>query len=154
MILAQGAGLLFPKVYLFLISSGGFALLFSYIVIMATHIRFRKKNGCPDGKCQLWGFPYTSVFVLGSLVGAILSMPFVKGQVSGLFAGILIVFVSCAGYVAMKHYKGQEENVRRKTRGLYVKGKTRMAAEISEDEVRERKTRKKRMKQGGRVSVR
>ena len=28
--------------------------IFTYAVIMATHIRFRKRNGCPqDGKCQI-----------------------------------------------------------------------------------------------------
>lgn len=42
MLLGLGFGFLFPKVYLFLISSGGFAILFTYVVIMATHIRFRK----------------------------------------------------------------------------------------------------------------
>jgi len=49
MLVGLGFGLLLPRVYLFLISSGGFALLFTYAVIMATHIRFRKKHGCPPG---------------------------------------------------------------------------------------------------------
>lgn len=98
MLLALGLGMLFPRVYLFLISSGGFAILFSYAVIMATHIRFRRKNGCPpDGKCQLWGFPYTSVFVLAALIAAICSMPYVQGQTYGLVAGgLMVVFYVCS----------------------------------------------------------
>ena len=103
MLLGLGFGFLFPKVYLFLISSGGFAILFTYVVIMATHIRFRKKHGCPpDGKCQLRGFPYSSAFVLLSLSIAIISMPFVPGQASGLIAGtVMVVFYGCS-YVIMK----------------------------------------------------
>jgi L-asparagine transporter-like permease len=73
-------GLLFPSVYLFLLSSGGFAVLFTYAVMMASQMRLRKKQGCPpEGKCQLRGYPYTSIFVLVSLIVAILSMPFVRG---------------------------------------------------------------------------
>lgn len=91
MLLSLGLGLLFPSVYLFLISSGGFAILFSYAVIMATQIRLRRKNGCPPtGKCQMRGFPYTSLFALLSLVAAMASMPFVAGQASGLIAGVII----------------------------------------------------------------
>lgn len=105
MLLALRFGLFFPRVYLFLISSGGFALLFSYAIIMATHIRFRKKNGCPpDGNCQMRGFPYTSVFVLVSLVIAIASMPFVKGQGPGLAAGVCLVVFYAASYGVVRHH--------------------------------------------------
>lgn len=62
MLISLFIGLIFPKVYLFLISSGGFAVLFTYTVLMFTHIRFRKANGKPDGKCRLCGFPYSPVY--------------------------------------------------------------------------------------------
>ena len=96
MLIGLGVGMFLPRVYLFLISSGGFAMLFIYAVIMATHIRFRKKNGCPpDGKCQLWGFPYTSAIVLVVLILSIASMPLVPGQEAGLIAGgVLVAFYS------------------------------------------------------------
>ncbi len=106
MLVGLGFGLLFPKVYLFLISSGGFALLFTYVVIMATHIRFRIKNGCPpDGKCQLWGFPYSSLFVLLSLIATIVSMPFVPGQTSGLIAGVIMVIFYSVSYIFVRMYR-------------------------------------------------
>lgn len=105
MLVALGVGLLFPRVYIFLISSGGFAILFSYIVIVATHIKIRKRNGCPDGKCQMWGFPYTSIIVLVSLIAAIISMPFVKGQAFGLVAGVIIVIAYTLSYLIMKALK-------------------------------------------------
>jgi len=103
MLAALGIGLFFPSVYIFLVSSGGFALLFTYVVIMATHIRFRRKNGCPpDGICQLWGFPYSSIAVMLLLILAILSMPFVEGQASGLIAGIILIVFFALLYAAMR----------------------------------------------------
>lgn len=91
MLLGLGAGLFFPRVYLFLISSGGFATLLTYAAILATHIRFRKCNGCPpEGKCQMPGYPYTSWIALISLIIVIISMPFISGQTSGLIAGIIM----------------------------------------------------------------
>ena len=69
MLLGLGFGLLFPRIYLFLISASGFALLFTYAVIMATHIRFRMRNiYIPDGKCQMPGFPYMSWIGLISMI--------------------------------------------------------------------------------------
>ncbi|MGI5970930.1 MAG: amino acid permease [Oscillospiraceae bacterium] len=127
MLFSLGTGLMFPSVYLFLISSGGFALLFSYVMIMATHIRFRKKYGCPpDGKCQLWGYPYTSLIVLLALVSALASMPFVPGQTSGLAAGITIVIFYSACYCALRVIRS-----RKKQRGRFIGGG--MAAEMSEE---------------------
>lgn len=107
MILGLSLGFVFPRVYLFLISSGGFALLFTYCVIMATHIRFRKMNGCPpEGKCQVKGYPYSSWIVLISMIGIIFSMPFVSGQSSGLVVGIIMTIVYSIIYMLMKVYKG------------------------------------------------
>lgn len=105
MLIGLGFGLLVPRVYLFLISSGGFALLFTYAAIMATHIHFRKKNGRPaDRKCEMYGYPYTSLFVLFSLIIIIVSMPFVPGQASGLIAGMIMVAFYILSYVVMKYY--------------------------------------------------
>ena len=103
MLLGLGAGLFFPRVYLFLISSGGYATLFTYAAIVATHIRFRKCNGCPpEGKCQMPGYPYTSWIALISILIVIVSMPFISGQTSGLIAGIVMTILFCAIYYITK----------------------------------------------------
>ncbi len=88
-------GFILPKqVYLFLVSSGGFALLFTYLIIMLTHYRFRRRNGCPPcGSCQLPLFPFTSLLAIASIIAIILSMPLVSGQQYGLFAGLGLVFL-------------------------------------------------------------
>ncbi|ERJ10986.1 amino acid permease [Haloplasma contractile] len=84
------------EIYIFLVSSGGFALLFTYFIIVLTHYRFRKKHGCPpNGRCQLPGFPFTSWVSGVALLIIISSMPLIKGQGSGLIAGLcLVVFYS------------------------------------------------------------
>lgn len=102
MLLGLGFGMLLPRVYLFLISSGGFALLFTYAAILATHIRFRKINGCPpEGKCQMAGYPYTSWIALISMIIIILSMPFIPGQASGLIAGFILVALYSFIYIGI-----------------------------------------------------
>ncbi len=136
MLLGLWLGMLLPRVYLFLISSGGFALLFTYVIIMATHIRFRKKNGCPpDGKCQLWGFPFTSLFVLLSLIMIIVSMPFVPGQTSGLIAGLALILFYSVSYLAMRVLERLRKNQpdRRQTlRGFRAKFSTETAEELTD----------------------
>ncbi|NHM31668.1 amino acid permease [Neobacillus terrae] len=103
MLLGLGFGLLFPRVYLVLITTSGFTLIFTYAVIMASHIKFRKKHGCPPGGvCQMPGFPYTSWIALISLVIVLLSMPLIKGQTTGLIAGIVLVIFFGLIYLAMK----------------------------------------------------
>ncbi len=102
MLVGLGAGLFFPRVYLFLISSGGFATLLTYAAILATHIRFRKCNGCPpEGKCQMPGYPFTSWIALIGTIVVIVSMPFISGQGSGLIAGVVMTILYAAIYFIM-----------------------------------------------------
>jgi L-asparagine transporter-like permease len=136
MLIGLGVGLLFPRVYLFLISSGGFATLLTYAAILATHIRFRKCNGCPpDGKCQMPGYPYTSWFALISLIIIIISMPFISGQASGLIAGIVMTVFFSAAYYIMKivnQRKGVEEPAGKKQ--LQARFSEEFSKELTKDE--------------------
>jgi L-asparagine transporter-like permease len=111
MLLGLGFGLLFPRIYLFLISASGFALLFTYAVIMATHIRFRMRNGCPpNGKCQMPGYPYMSWIGLISMIIIIFSMPLISGQSSGLIIGFIMIAIFSLIYVGMKSFSNSEKN--------------------------------------------
>ena len=106
MLAGLGIGLLLPRVYLFLISSGGFALLFTYAVILATHIRFRKQHGCPpNGKCQMPWYPYSTWIVFLCMIVIIFSMPFIPGQTSGLIAGIFMIALFTGCYLIQKKVK-------------------------------------------------
>lgn len=101
-----GLGFLLPQqVYIFLISAGGFALLFTYVVILATHYKFRKQHGCPpEGQCQLPGYPYSSWLALISSVAIIASMPLIPGQGSGLLAGLMLIAIFTIFYVIKASY--------------------------------------------------
>jgi L-asparagine transporter-like permease len=110
MLLCLGGGFMLPRIYLFLISSGGYASLLTYGAIMATHIKFRKCNGCPpEGKCQMPGFPITSWIALISIIIVIISMPFISGQTSGLIAGLVITLLFIGIYMIMK-LRGRTSN--------------------------------------------
>jgi L-asparagine transporter-like permease len=105
-----GAARILPgRFYLFLVSSGGFALLFSYLIILTTHFKFRHRYGCPpDGHCQLRWFPALSVVGIGALVVIILSMPVIPGQGSGLLAGLVLVAFYSAVYLIYKRFSIQK----------------------------------------------
>lgn len=93
MLAALGLGMLLPQgVYLFLVSSGGFSLLFSYLIIMASHYRLRKRQGSPlTPRHGLRGYPYTSWLAIAGLLAILASMPLIPGQGGGLAAGIMFV---------------------------------------------------------------
>ncbi|MDF2538205.1 MAG: amino acid permease [Herbinix sp.] len=131
MLLGLWLGLLFPSVYLFLISSGGFATLFTYAAILATHIKFRKCNGCPpEGKCQMPGFPYTTWIALISMIIIIFSMPAIPGQASGLITGIIMVALLYGIYFIMKYADNLRTNDKTKNHRKY---RTRFSEEFSDE---------------------
>lgn len=107
MLIGMGLGFFLPqRVYMFLISSGGFALLFTYTVIIASHMKFRKNNGCSQiGGCQLPGYPFISWITLISLVAIIGSMPLVPGQGAGLTAGLSLLTLFSLTYIFMKRFR-------------------------------------------------
>ncbi|EIW17728.1 MULTISPECIES: amino acid permease [Pelosinus] len=107
MLAGLGLGFMLPQqVYLFLVSSGGFALLFSYAVIVATHHKLRRGNDCPpEGKCQLPGYPITSWLAFISILLVISSMPLVPGQGAGLLAGVLLVVLFSGIYAGQSMYQ-------------------------------------------------
>ncbi|KOA19964.1 GABA permease [Clostridium homopropionicum DSM 5847] len=113
MLIGLGLGFLLPKqVYIFLVSSGGFSLLFTYFIILITHNRFRKNHGCPPkGKCRFPGYPYTSWISSIAVIVIIASMPFIEGQGAGLLAGLFLVIFYSSIYVIVykKSFKVQRE---------------------------------------------
>lgn len=127
MLIALWIGNLLPHVYVFLLSSSGFTILFTYAAIMASHLHFRKHCGCPpNGKCQLPGYPYTTIFTLAALILAMLSMPFVEGQAEGLYAGLALLALFAGAYAIMKA-------ARRKRAGIQHHGRPMPDAEFSKE---------------------
>lgn len=100
MLLSVSLSYVLPNsIYIFLVSSGGFTLLFAYLAIMLTHLKHRQINGCPPrGHCQLPGYPYTTWAGIISLGVVIITMPLIPGQGSGLFAGLALVAIFSLAY--------------------------------------------------------
>ncbi|MGP0583570.1 amino acid permease [Paenibacillus timonensis] len=109
MLFGLAMGYLLPQqVYLFLVSCGGFSLLFSYFMILASHYRWRRTTPCsPEAACQLAGYPYTSWAGLIGMVGIIASMPFISGQGAGLVVGLSLVAL-LAGIYWVKQRRSRE----------------------------------------------
>lgn len=132
MLLGLAFGHLFPRVYLVLITSGGFALLFTYAVIMASHIRFRKEKGCPpEGKCQMPGYPYTSWITLISLIIVLFSMPFIPGQSTGLVTGLVMVALYSLIFIGVN--LGPTRNVKTVRSMQIKKYQSKLSTEFSEE---------------------
>lgn len=104
MLAAVSLSYILPKnIYIFLVSSGGFSLLFTYVIILFTHYRFRRTYGCPPADhCQMRNFPYGSWLAIGSLIIIIVTMPLIPGQGSGLFAGSLLVLLYAGIFLFLK----------------------------------------------------
>lgn len=106
MLAGLGVGLLLPQVYLFLVSSGGFAILFTYVVIMATHIQFCRANRAHSGAAEATKhFPYSSLLVLIALILTLVSMPYVSGQKFGLIAGVIMAVLYTLAYQVTKRFR-------------------------------------------------
>jgi len=91
------------QVYLFLVSSAGFSLLFAYAMILASQLVLRRREGCPPGACKMPFYPYSTWLGIILVVGAIVSMPLVPGQGAGLLAGLgLLAFFALAYLVAFR----------------------------------------------------
>lgn len=118
MLISLGLGYMLPRqVYIFLVSSGGFSLLFAYLIILITHYKFRKKYGCPPyGECQLPGYPYSSWIAISGLIIVILTMPLIPGQGSGLFAGLLFVLGYLFLYIV---FKGAPQLLKNKNKDIH-----------------------------------
>lgn len=142
MLAGLGLGQLLPHgVYLFLISSGGFTLLFAYIVIMASHYRLRRRNGGRPlaGQFGLRGYPYTSWIAMIGLVAVLVSMPLIPGQGSGLVAGVALVLLFASIYwVSNRLRKTVAVHVRPLPQGLA--GARRPASGIAQTEMAEELT--------------
>ncbi|HWI51161.1 MAG TPA: amino acid permease [Symbiobacteriaceae bacterium] len=96
------AYLLPRSVYLFLVSSAGFALLFSYLMILASQLVIRRREGCKPGTCAVPFFPFATWLGIILLVGAMIGMPFVPGQGAGLVAGLGMLAAFALAYLIIR----------------------------------------------------
>lgn len=114
MLAGLALGFVLPKsVYVFLISSGGFSLLFAYFVIVASHYEWRRRTPCSaEAFCQLPLFPYSSWLGLLGIIGIVASMPFIAGQSAGLLAGLALIALYSGLYYVKKRLAARPDEER------------------------------------------
>lgn len=96
-------------VYVLLVSSAGFALLFSYLMILLSQLVLRRREGCRPGSCAMPAFPWATWLGIVLLVGAIAGMPLVPGQGPGLVAGIGMLLFFALAYMLFVRRPEPEE---------------------------------------------
>ncbi|MDT8901604.1 amino acid permease [Anaeroselena agilis] len=148
-ILFSGAGMLAglalgfvlpEQVYLFLVSAGGFSLLMAYVVILATHYKFRRTHGCPPkGNCQLPGYPYTSWLGLAGCVAIIASMPLIPGQGAGLAAGLGLLAFFAAAYLVKRRVASRAPGTEAGGQDLLLRLQLELAEDFALDGKRDRR---------------
>ncbi len=85
------------KAYAYLVTATGFQAMFIWLVILATHLRYRRHllRTRPERlKWRLWGYPYTTYFVMAVVLVALAGAPLAHGEEVGALIGL-------AGIVAM-----------------------------------------------------
>lgn len=134
MLFGLAMGYLLPQqVYLFLVSCGGFSLLFSYFIILASHYKWRRTTPCsPAAACQLPGYPYTSWLGLIGMVGIIASMPLIPGQGSGLVVGLSLVVLLSGIYLVKKRFNREPSRPDRAPHRAARLGSVRIAKPLME----------------------
>lgn len=89
------------QVYRLLTSSGGFAILFAYLGILASQLRFRAQITCTPATCRMPGYPYSTWMGIAMLLLVIASMPLVPGQGAGLVTGLALLAITAAASVVV-----------------------------------------------------
>ncbi len=88
------------KAYAYLVTATGFQAMFIWLMVLLTHLYYRpylEKHHPDKLSYKLWGFPFTSIFVMVIVVGALLVSPLAKGELYGAgvgFGGIVIAWVA------------------------------------------------------------
>ncbi|MCL4352224.1 MAG: amino acid permease [Firmicutes bacterium] len=94
------AYLLPAKAYAYLVTATGFQAMFIWLMVLLTHLYYRpylQKHHPEKLSYKLWGFPYTTIFVMVIVIVALVVSPLAKGELYGAvvgFAGILIAWIA------------------------------------------------------------
>lgn len=88
------------KAYAYLVTATGFQAMFIWLMVLLTHLYYRpylEKHHPEKLSYKLWGFPFTSIFVMVIVVAALFASPLAKGELYGAivgFAGILVAWLA------------------------------------------------------------
>ncbi len=87
------------KAYAYLVTATGFQAMFIWLMILLTQLYYRpylEKHHPEKLTHRLWGYPYTTYFVMAVVVLALLASPLAHGELVGAlvgFGGILLTWL-------------------------------------------------------------
>jgi L-asparagine transporter-like permease len=79
------------KAYAYLVTATGFQAMFIWLVVLVTHLRYRRvllRRGPERLKWRLWGYPFTTCFVIAVVLAALAGAPIAHGEEVGALIGL------------------------------------------------------------------
>jgi L-asparagine transporter-like permease len=79
------------KAYAYLVTATGFQAMFIWLVILLTHLLYRRHllRTHPERlRWRLWGYPYTTLFVIAVVLAALAGAPVARGEEVGALIGL------------------------------------------------------------------
>ncbi|MCY0878660.1 MAG: amino acid permease [Firmicutes bacterium] len=96
------------KAYSYLVTATGFQAMFIWLMILLTERYYRPylQKHHPDRLVhKLWGFPYTTYFVMAVVILAMAVSPLAKGELVGFILGFGGILIALAAWLVVRRYR-------------------------------------------------
>ncbi|PSR21264.1 MAG: amino acid permease [Sulfobacillus acidophilus] len=95
------------KAYSYLVTATGFQAMFIWLMVLLTQRLYRPylKTHHPERLTyKLWGFPYTTYFVMAAVIGAMAVSPFAQGELVGALVGVGGIAAAVIAWLFIREY--------------------------------------------------
>ncbi|MCL5116393.1 MAG: amino acid permease [Firmicutes bacterium] len=100
------------KAYSYLVTATGFQAMFIWLMVLLTQRFYRPylEKHHPDKLThKLWGFPYTTYFVMAVVLAAMAVSPFAKGELVGAVVGLGGIAIALLVWIFLRHRLSPEK---------------------------------------------
>lgn len=94
------------KAYAYLVTATGFQAMFIWLMVLLTERLYRPylAEHLPDKLThKLWGFPYTTYFVMAVVIAAMAVSPLAKGEMVGAVIGFGGIAIATMAWLVLRH---------------------------------------------------
>lgn len=99
------AYLLPHQAYGYLVTATGFQAMFIWLMVLFTHLRYRPyllRHHPERLRYRLWGYPYTTWFVILLVILALLASPLAKAELAGALVGVAGIAAAAVAWWAVR----------------------------------------------------